>query len=166
MIPACRRTTLRRSGVTLMGHAVGASHRQLAPRTPIDYLATATSLRASVHELSIAQSVLDIVDQNLPKDRPVRVRAVRLRIGAMGGVVTDSLEFCFSAITRGTRLEGVPLEIEHVPLVVHCRSCGKDSVIEQTLFACPACEAADLHMVSGNEMHVSEIEIDDDGALP
>ena len=119
-----------------------------------------------MHELSIAQSILDIVRQNLPKDREVTVRAVRLRIGAMGGVVPDSLEFCFSAMTHGTPLEGVSLEIERVPLVVHCRSCGKDSEIEQTLFACPACDGLDLKVVSGNEMQVSEIEIDDDGALP
>jgi hydrogenase nickel incorporation protein HypA/HybF len=114
-----------------------------------------------VHELSIAQGILDIVYQNLPKDRTVAVRSVRLRIGAIGGVVTDSLEFCFSAITAGTPMEGVTLEIEHVPLVVHCKGCGKDSEIEQTMFACPSCHGVDLTMVSGNEMQVKDIEIED-----
>jgi hydrogenase nickel incorporation protein HypA/HybF len=114
-----------------------------------------------VHELSIAQGILDIVYQNLPKDREVTVRSVRLRIGAIGGVVTDSLEFCFSAITQGTPLQGVTLEIERVPLVVHCKGCGKDSEIEQTVFACPACAGLDLTMLSGNEMQVKDIEIDD-----
>ena len=118
-----------------------------------------------MHELSIAQGILDIVYQNLPKDRTVTVRSVRLRIGAIGGVVTDSLEFCFSAITAGTPMEGVALEIERVPLVVHCNACGKDSEIEQTMFACPSCNGVDLRMVSGNEMQVKDIEIED-GAPP
>jgi hydrogenase nickel incorporation protein HypA/HybF len=157
--------TVRFSAMTLTEHSVSTSS-QLAPRTPIQYIATATSVCASVHELSIAQSVLDIVYQNLPKDRPVTVRAVRLRIGAMGGVVPDSLDFCFSALTHGTPLEGALLEIDHVPLVVHCDSCGRDSEIEQTRFACPACGAIDLRVVTGNEMQIREIEIEDDGARP
>ena len=112
-----------------------------------------------MHELSIAQSIVDIVIEHLPKEEHVSVRSVRLRLGAMAGVVPDSLEFCFGAITEGTPLKGAALIIEHVPLTAHCNSCGTDGEIEPTLFACPACGATSLTILSGREMHVRDIEI-------
>lgn len=114
-----------------------------------------------MHELSIAQSILDIVRQNLPPGKVVSVSVVRLRIGAMAGVLPDSLEFCFSAITQGTPAEGATLEIEHVPLTARCATCGRESTIAPTMFICPLCGSNTLTVVSGREMQVREIEIAD-----
>ena len=114
-----------------------------------------------MHELSIAQSIVDIVLQHLPKEEGVTVRSVRLRLGAMAGVVPDSLEFCFGAITEGTPLEGALLEIEHVPLRAHCNDCGVDGNIEPTLFACPSCGGRSLAILSGREMQVKDIEVEE-----
>jgi hydrogenase nickel incorporation protein HypA/HybF len=114
-----------------------------------------------MHELSIAQGILDIIRENIPQGDGAKVKVVRLRIGAMAGVVPDSLDFCFSAITQGTPMERAALEIEHIPLTAHCLGCGKDSEIEPTLFACPLCGGLDLTVLTGRELQVREIEIDD-----
>jgi len=114
-----------------------------------------------MHELSIAQSIVEIVLQHMPKEEGVSVRSVRLSLGAMAGVVPDSLEFCFGAITEGTPLEGARLEIEHVPLRAHCNSCGADGDIEPTLFVCRACGGTSLTVLSGREMQVRDIEIEE-----
>ena len=114
-----------------------------------------------MHELSIAQSIVDIVLQHLPKEDGVSVRSVRLTLGAMAGVVPDSLEFCFGAITEGTPLEGALLEIEHVPLRAHCNDCGRDTDIEPTLFVCSACGGTSLTVLSGREMQVRDIEVEE-----
>ncbi len=112
-----------------------------------------------MHELSIAQSIVEIVLQHLPKEETVSVKTVRLRLGTMAGVVSDSLEFCFGAITAGTPLEGARLEIEHVPLKAHCSDCGRDTDIEPTLFMCPSCGGTSLTVLSGREMQVRDIEV-------
>ena len=114
-----------------------------------------------MHELSIAQSIVDIVLQHLPKGEGVSVRSVRLRLGAMAGVVPDSLEFCFGAITEGTPLEGAALEIEHIPLTAHCDDCGRNGDIEPTLFACSSCGSTSLTVLSGREMQVRDIEVEE-----
>ncbi len=114
-----------------------------------------------MHELSIAQDILDIIRQNLPGDAPRRVRTVRVRIGDMAGIVPDSLEFCFQAITPGTVCEGATLAIERVPVVLRCNDCGRESALEHLLFACPSCGSTAVAMISGNELHVVEFEIDD-----
>jgi hydrogenase nickel incorporation protein HypA/HybF len=68
-----------------------------------------------MHELSIAQSVLEIVQANLPVEDSQYVKSVKLKVGHLSGVVPDSLDFCFTAITQGTRLQGTVLDIEQVP---------------------------------------------------
>src|SRR5512140_2517551 len=114
-----------------------------------------------MHELSIAQDILDIVLQNLPGKGTQAVRTVKVRIGAMAGVVPDSLEFCFQAITPKTKCEGAALVIEHVPVVLRCNACGKESGLEHLVFTCPFCAGTDVVMISGNELQVVEMEIDD-----
>ncbi|HTP13579.1 MAG TPA: hydrogenase maturation nickel metallochaperone HypA, partial [Bacteroidota bacterium] len=68
-----------------------------------------------MHELSIAQNIVDMVHQYAPTGNGETVKSVRLRVGEYSGVVADSLEFCFSAIVADTPLRGTTLEIERVP---------------------------------------------------
>jgi hydrogenase nickel incorporation protein HypA/HybF len=119
-----------------------------------------------MHELSIAQSVLDIVHQHVPAGEEKRVRIIRLSIGTMAGVVADSLAFCFSAITQGTPFEGAVLEIAQIPLTAHCNTCEANAPIDRTRFICPACGGSDLTVVSGREMQVREIELNDQTGNP
>lgn len=119
-----------------------------------------------MHELSIAQSIVEIVLQHLPKEEDLTVKSVRLTLGAMAGVVPDSLEFCFGAITEGTPLQGAVLKIENVPLTAHCNACGHDGEIEPTLFACPSCGATSLVILSGREMQLRDIEVEESERVP
>ena len=77
-----------------------------------------------MHELSIAQSVVDIVRQHLPAGAPVKVRSVTMHLGEVSGIVADSLDFCFTAIIAGTPLEGATLVMQMIPLKGRCRSCS------------------------------------------
>ena len=115
-----------------------------------------------MHELSIAQSIVDIVQQTASSNGSGKVRTIRLRIGALSGVVVDSLEFCVTAITAGTDLEGVRLEIDNVPLRAQCRMCGQNFSVENNNFFCPHCGSGECSVVSGRELQVSEIELEDD----
>lgn len=114
-----------------------------------------------MHELSIAQSILTIAEEHLPAAAGARVRAVRVKIGELAGVVPDSLEFCFSAIIPGTPLEGARLEIEHVLARARCPSCGTVAPVDGLAYLCPGCGAMGLQLVQGDELRVTEIEIDD-----
>lgn len=115
-----------------------------------------------MHELSIAQNIVDIVQQHLPKDGLSEIKSVKLKIGELAGVVPDSLEFCFSAITAGTSLQGAALEIERVPFLVKCNKCGKVSTNESGFFLCGFCGSVETTMISGNELQVTEIELIDE----
>lgn len=114
-----------------------------------------------MHEMSIAENIIEIVQQHLPKDEGCKVRSVTLRVGALAGVVSESLEFCFTALTTNTPLEGALLTIARVPLAATCRVCGVTSEINLESFACPACKNSDIEVLSGTELQVMEIETED-----
>jgi hydrogenase nickel incorporation protein HypA/HybF len=114
-----------------------------------------------MHELSIAQNILEIVRQNVPANAESSVKVVRVRIGEMAGVVPDSLEFCFTAIVKDTSFPDAVLAIERVPFILVCSSCGKRFRSEAGLAVCPSCGSLVTTVVSGTELQVVEIELDD-----
>ncbi len=112
-----------------------------------------------MHELSIAQDIVEIVNRNVPVNELKDVRTVNIKIGEMSGVVPDSLEFCFQAITSETQLKDARLLVEHVPFVVFCNSCRKNFTNNTGIRICPSCSGSDTSVISGIELEVTEIEL-------
>jgi hydrogenase nickel incorporation protein HypA/HybF len=118
-----------------------------------------------MHELGIAQSILEIVQQSVPKEQAGAVRWVRIRIGPLSGVVPESLEFCFQAIVSDTAMQHAGLAIEQVPMVLQCQKCAYRFQVKDLEYLCQACQSPDLEIVSGKELDIVEIELaeEDDG---
>ncbi len=114
-----------------------------------------------MHELSIAQSILEIVRQHLPEGE--RVREVQLQVGQLAGVVPESLEFCFEVVAAGTAIEGARLVIQRDPVRASCRECSQEFAVEQSAFVCPACGSGNLQVTSGTELRVIQIELAERG---
>ncbi len=114
-----------------------------------------------MHELSIAESIIEIVRDNFPANGG-RLKSIKVRIGELAAVLPDSLEFCFNAITKGTTLEETRLVIERRGIVARCADCGAESSVQELSFRCAACGSVNVKLISGNELQVVEIEIDDE----
>lgn len=112
-----------------------------------------------MHELSVAQNIIEIIHQYVPENEWERVAAVRLKIGAIAGIVPDSLQFSFLAITSETMLQNAHLEIEHIPFKFLCKTCNKISSNECGFSVCESCGSTKTTIISGNELQISEIEI-------
>jgi len=112
-----------------------------------------------MHELSIAQGIVDIVRQYVPEGQATDVRLVKVRVGRLSGVVADSLDFCFGAIVGGTALGNARLDIEETPLRARCDACADVFAGDATAFVCPGCGSHDIRIVSGTELQVVEIEL-------
>ena len=78
------------------------------------------------------------------------------------GVVPDSLEFSFQAITSGTEIENAKLVIEKIPFVLECNSCKKTSTNEIGIRICSHCGSTDTTVISGLEMQVVDIELNEE----
>ena len=114
-----------------------------------------------MHELAIANSIVNTVLEEAKKQNFGSVVAVGLRIGALTDIVPEALEFGFSAITAGTLLEGTKLKIENVPVKGACNACGKTFEVKQFCFVCPECDAPDIKVEQGQELDIAYIEVDD-----
>ncbi len=114
-----------------------------------------------MHELGVAQGILELVRQHVPQDQAPYVRAVTVRLGTLSGVVADSLDFCFSAIVAGTVYGGATLSIERVPTRATCGDCTREFDIDGLVFRCPHCGASRIRLVSGDELQVTSVELAD-----
>ncbi len=113
---------------------------------------------AAVHEMSIAQSLLNIILEESSRHSLAVVRQINLRVGAMAAIVPESLNFCFELLAKGTPAEGARLAIEEIPVVAHCGDCMFDYRVENQVFLCPRCGMPSLELVSGRELSVVSIE--------
>ena len=115
-----------------------------------------------MHELSIASSVVETVTEAAANHPGARVKSVRLRIGALAGVVQDSLEFCWQLATEGTPLAGSALEVRKLPVVVHCAQCNADEELDGLQsFRCPRCGEPSADLRQGRELEIESFEIED-----
>ena len=115
-----------------------------------------------MHELSIAQSIVDLIVQYVPDEKSSLVQSVKVKVGSQSGVVADSLEFCFTAITKETRFDGTRLDIESVPFVVWCDDCSSSFQNDDGTILCPLCGGGKTRVVSGTELQVVELELMDE----
>ena len=65
-----------------------------------------------MHELSIAHDIVAAVTRHLPPKNRAPVRWVKLSVGVLNHLTSDSLRFCFEAASEGTALEGAKLDID------------------------------------------------------
>jgi hydrogenase nickel incorporation protein HypA/HybF len=109
-----------------------------------------------MHELSIADSVLEIVSRHA---QGRQVERVELKVGHLRQVVPSALAFAFELLARGTCAEGAELLIEDVPAAGRCRSCGGVTAIEGFPLQCSACRGLDLELLAGEELSVDALEL-------
>jgi hydrogenase nickel incorporation protein HypA/HybF len=123
-----------------------------------------TSFPASVkvmHEFAIANSVLDAVRTEARLRPGMRVSKVSVRVGDLSGLDPDALSFCFEALVKETELESIVLEIERRPQRNRCPRCDKEFLVVNYETACPACGEATTVFVSGNELELAYLEMED-----
>ncbi len=119
---------------------------------------------SAVHELSIVTSLLAIVEEEVAKHAPARLKLVRVRCGGLAGVVPDAMAFAFEALTEGTPFEGARLELEEEPVSLRC-ACGALFTPEEKtgllVAPCPVCGAQTGHSVeTGRELYLQHIELE------
>lgn len=114
-----------------------------------------------MHEMSIANSVLDAVRIEAQRFPHAHICKVGLRIGALAGVNPDSLSFCFEALVRGTEFEPLSVEIEYSSNTQRCAICARSILAPVDGSACPNCGRADSYFIGGDELEFAYLEVED-----
>ena len=111
-----------------------------------------------MHELSVSSAIVDTVVRHAEGRR---VTAVRVRLGRLRQVVPGSLAFYFELVSRETVCDGARLQQEVVPAALRCDDCAHEWEIDMPFFRCPACESGRVTVVTGEELEVESIEVEE-----
>ncbi|MFP4476581.1 MAG: hydrogenase maturation nickel metallochaperone HypA [Desulfatibacillaceae bacterium] len=113
-----------------------------------------------MHEMGIALQIVEIAKSAIPSQlEGTPIEAVNLKVGKLTAIVPESLRFCWDVVIKDTPLAGSRLEIEEIPIVARCKSCGHEFTIEGPAFTCVQCEGGDLDIISGRELTVTSLEV-------
>jgi len=113
-----------------------------------------------MHEMSLAESVREIVQETARASGARRVAAVRLEIGKLAQVEIEAMRFAFEVVKIGSLAHSARLEIVEVDGAAWCMKCGLPVRITQRGDACPTCSSYQLQVTGGDRMRVMDIEIE------
>ena len=116
-----------------------------------------------MHELGIANSVLEAVKTEMGRHPGTYPCKVGVRIGEMAAIDPESLRFCFEVIIQDTDLESLELGIEVCPRRHRCRVCGNDFIVRDYDSRCPQCASLETTCISGDELELAYLEVEEYG---
>ncbi len=114
-----------------------------------------------MHELSIASSILERVEEEAGRRPGSRVIKVGVRIGELSGVDPDALSFGFEALTQSWPNGPLALDIEFCPRRQRCRQCSHEFAARDSATDCPACGSGDTACVGGDELDIAYLDVED-----
>ena len=112
-----------------------------------------------MHEMTICESIVQVLEQQAAAQNYTRVKTVWLEIGRLAGVETQALRFSFDAVTRGTLADNAKLEIVETRGTAWCMRCAKSVEVARLSDACPDCGSYQLQVSGGEELRIKELEV-------
>jgi len=112
-----------------------------------------------MHEISIMQGALDLALQTAKASAAKEILCLRLRVGAMTGVVPEALQFAFEVLREGTIAAEARLEVETVPLSCWCPECQMEFESTDWRQECPKCGRLSGEMRCGLELELASVEV-------
>ena len=113
-----------------------------------------------MHELSLAESVVELIEDAARRENFARVKTVFMEIGKLSCVAPDALRIALDHAARNTCLDGAKLEIFSVDGLGECPVCSVRVTMETSYDCCPQCGAHPLTVMRGAEMRVLELDVE------
>ena len=113
-----------------------------------------------MHEFSVVQSLLDLIEENARRNNAKSVSKVVIKIGKMSGIEPHLLKVAFDTFKEKTICENAELEMIIQDIVAKCEDCQKEFVIGNHRFVCPHCESFNLRILDGEDMYLMSLEME------
>ncbi len=113
-----------------------------------------------MHELSIVTSLFEILEEKAKEQKAKKVTSVKVKVGALSGVVPEFLKTAFDVYKKDTIADEAELKIEEVPLKVKCQQCGAEIIKDDFVFLCEKCASSELKTLAGTELLLEKIEME------
>lgn len=113
-----------------------------------------------MHELSLAESILQLIEDTAVDQSFTQVKTVWLEIGQLACVEQESLRFFFDVVTQDSIARQAKLEIIEIAGQALCKQCNQVFAITAHSQACPHCGNYALQVTQGGGMRIKELEVE------
>jgi hydrogenase nickel incorporation protein HypA/HybF len=118
-----------------------------------------------VHELAVAQALVEQVDTVIRQHGATHATRIRVRIGPLAGVVPELLASAFPLAAAGSCMEAAELDLVDAPVRVRCQSCGAETEAAMNRLLCGACGDWHTQVISGDELLLESVELETTSSL-
>jgi hydrogenase nickel incorporation protein HypA/HybF len=112
-----------------------------------------------MHELSIAQSIVELAEQEARNHHAISIEELELEIGSLAGVDGFALEFALESAIKGSRLENARIPTQQIAGEGRCGDCENLFPVENLLSACPVCGSYAVKITKGKELRIKSIVV-------
>jgi hydrogenase nickel incorporation protein HypA/HybF len=113
-----------------------------------------------MHELSLAMSVREIVEDAAHQNNSEKVNEVNIIVGEFSSVSVEALEFAMEAAKKGSVFENARINIKSIKTILSCSDCKLETAMEDFVFRCGSCGSGAVTIISGDRMYVESIDIE------
>ncbi|MBF0561035.1 MAG: hydrogenase maturation nickel metallochaperone HypA [Alphaproteobacteria bacterium] len=113
-----------------------------------------------MHEMSLTNGILRILEDQARTRNFSRVRTVWLEIGTLSHVDPEAIRFCFESTSKGTIAEEACLVILEPAGQAWCLDCSQSVTVTRRGDPCPICGGFMLHVTGGEELRITELEVE------
>ena len=110
-----------------------------------------------MHEFSLAQNIVEIVEDAVTQNHASKATEVVIEIGELAGVEFEALKTAMESWQPGTLLENAEIHYKIKEGLARCRQCGKEFRPESLFAPCPQCNAYGCEVTEGKNLFVKSI---------
>lgn len=110
-----------------------------------------------MHELGIVIEIVKQVEEFSLAQNVKEIDKLVLQIGELSGIVPHYIEEVYPIAVEKTSLRNTKLEIEILPGIGSCKSCGFTYNLFQNNNICPLCDSNQYEIISGTDFMIKEI---------
>jgi hydrogenase nickel incorporation protein HypA/HybF len=113
-----------------------------------------------MHELSIALSIIELVENEARIANSETITEVHLEVGQLAGVDLEALEFSLNMARQRTMMNHAVIRIDKIPGKAICKSCNFEFGTDALYSVCPGCNDGNTVLLSGMELKVKSLLVD------
>ena len=112
-----------------------------------------------MHELSIAQSIVELAEREARSHHATSIEELELEIGALAGIEFAALDFALESAIKGSLLEDARIVRQIIAGEGRCGDCENLFPVENLLSPCPVCGSYAVKIVKGKELRIKSITV-------
>lgn len=120
-----------------------------------------------MHELSMAQGIIDAVLETAEKNDATEVTEIYIEVGRLAMLNPEQLRFLLDVLVEDTIAENAKIDISEIPVTIKCPECGyegeadlDDSDHYAPIIECPKCENLRISILGGKDCIVKNIVVE------